>query len=235
MYATGAQSDVVLLDLSMEGLEETKAMIEPSAAGVNIHLVEADLRELDSLKSIFTRIAKIADSFQHQQYVLIHNAGTAGDMTKSIIEQQDPKPLQDYLAINFTSVFVLTSHFLSRFTEGHRLILNISSVLAFQYHPGCSYYSSGKAARSALMGVVAAENPSVRVLNYLPGPCNTEMLCNILGTSDDKELDQQLKERFGKTLLTCQETISELVKILKDDTFENGASVTSPLIPKLVV
>ena len=232
--AAGARSDIVLLDLNLEGLRETKAMIVPSAPGVSVHLIQADLGKLDSLESTFMGIAKISESSDDlQQYVLIHNAGTAGDMSKSIAEQQDPKQIQDYLAVNFTSVFLLTSHFLSRFTEGHRLVLNISSALAFQYHPGCSYYSSGKAARSALMGVVAAENPSVRVLNYLPGPCNTEMLRGILGTTGDEELAEKVGERFGKTLLTCRETISELVKILKDDKFENGASVTSPLIPKL--
>ncbi len=200
-------------------------MIESSAQGISVHLIQADLGELDSLKSTFMEIAKIAESSDHQQFVLVHNAGTAGDMSKSVAEQQDPKSIQDYLAINFTAVFVLTSLFLSRFTEGHRLILNISSVLASQYFPGCSYYSSGKAARSALMGVVAAENPSVRVLNYLPGPCNTEMLRTILGATDDENLAQSLRERFDKTLLTCQETTSKLVKILKDDSFENGASI----------
>lgn len=233
LSSAGAQSNVVLLDLNLEGLRETKAMIEPATPGINVHLIQADLGKLDSLESTFVEIAKIGECSDHQQYVMIHNAGTSGDMSKSIAELQDPKPIQDYLAVNFTSVFLLTSHFLSRFTEGHRLILNISSVLAFQYYPGCSFYSSGKAARSALMGVVAAENPSVRVLNYLPGPCNTAMLHGILGTTGDDELAEKVRERFGKALLTCRETISELVKILQDDKFENGASITSPLIPKL--
>ena len=216
----------MLLDLDLEGLRETKTMIVSSAAGINVHLVEADLGELDSLKGVFTEMAKLTDDSHYEQYVLIHNVGTMGDITKSVAEQQDPKAIQDYLAVNFTSVFILTSHFLSRFTEGHRVIVNMSSSLAHRYHPGCSCYTPGKAARNALMGVVAAENPSVRVLNYHPGSVDTDMLRNLRRGPPDNELTQSIVRRYAEnTVLTCQESVSKLIKILKDDSFKSGAYV----------
>ena len=201
-------------------------MIVSSAAGINVHLIEADLGELDSLKSIFTEIAKFADGSSHQQYVLIHNVGTMGDITQSVAEQQDPKLIQHYLAINFTSVFILTSHFLSRFTEGRRVIVNMSSSLAHRYYFGCSCYTPGKAARNALMGVVAAENPTVRVLNYHPGSVDTDMLRSLRGGPRDNELTQSIVRRYAEnSVLTCQESVSKLVKILKDDSFKSGTYV----------
>ena len=216
----------MLLDLDLEGLRETKTMIVSSAAGINVHLVEADLGELDSLKGVFTEMAKLTDDSHYEQYVLIHNVGTMGDITKSVAEQQDPKAIQDYLAVNFTSVFILTSHFLSRFTEGHRVIVNMSSSLAHRYHPGCSCYTPGKAARNTLMGVVAAENPSVRVLNYHPGSVDTDMLRNLRRGPPDNELTQSIVRRYAEnTVLTCQESVSKLIKILKDDSFKSGAYV----------
>ena len=225
-YTAGTQSDVVLLDLDLEGLRKTKAMIVPSTTGVNVHLIEADLGELDSLESTFAEIAKIGDSSSHDQYVLIHNAGTIGDVSKSIAELHDPKPLQDYLAVNFTAVFVLTSHFLSRFTEGHRVVVNMTSSLATRYHPGCSYYTPGKAARNALMGVLAVENPSIRVLNYHPGSVDTDMLRNLRNGPQDNELTQSIIRRYAEnTVLTCEEAVSKLIKILKDDSFKSGAYV----------
>ena len=208
----------------MEGLVETKSQIEAAAPGMNVHLVHADLGDLASLQQVFSEIVSFADQEAYQQYVLIHNAGTTGDMTKPAIQQSDPKPIQEYLAVNFTSMFVLTSQFLSHFSQGDRWIVNMTSSLASKYVPSVSLYSSVKAARNALMGVLAAENSDVHVLSYHPGACDTDMFRSAAEQSYSESYAQNLRQRYAeKTVVTCKDSISKLVTILKEDNFENGA------------
>ena len=146
-----------------------KSDIENLCPGATAHVIPADLRDLSSLQELFSRCVAPADSGKHAQFVLVHNAGTTGDITRPMSEQTDPSVIQAEMALNFTSMSVLTSLFLSRFTEGERVVVNVTSLLAKVYMPGFTMYSATRAARNALMGVLAAENPSVRFLTYSPG------------------------------------------------------------------
>lgn len=73
------------------------------------------------------------------------------------------------MGLNFTSMSVLTSLFLGHFTSGERVVVNVSSLLATVFLPGFAMYSSTRAARNALISVMAEENPDVRFLTYTPG------------------------------------------------------------------
>ena len=222
----GAQCDVVLLARNSAGLRETKSKIATVAPGINVHIVEADLQDLHSLGGVFDEVAKAAYDHQYQQYVLIHDAGSLGDITKPMIEQPDPSVIQEYFAINFTSMFTLTAHFLSHFPSGHRTVVNITTLLASQYMPSFSLYSSSRAARNAFMGVLAVENPDVRVLSYSPGPCDTEMFHSI----PQQSFSQEVVEGFRSTvknnqMLSCQQSVSKLSELLKEDKFKNGSVI----------
>ncbi len=98
-------------------MEETKSLISSSAPGVGVHLVQGD-------DALFTAAIKYADTDKHEQFVLLHNAGTTGDLTRPMIEQSDPQVIQEYMALNFTSMYVLTARFLTHFKTGHRMIIN---------------------------------------------------------------------------------------------------------------
>lgn len=66
----------------------------------------------------------------------------------------------------------LTSGTLSAFPDSPGLsktVVNISSLCALQPFKGWALYCAGKAARDMLYQVLAAEEPSVRVLSYAPG------------------------------------------------------------------
>lgn len=54
-------------------------------------------------------------------------------------------------------------------------VINISSICALEPFKSWGLYCTGKAGRNMLFKVLAAENPAVRVLNYGPGPLNTDM------------------------------------------------------------
>lgn len=216
MSPPGQQSDIVLVARSKEALEATKAEIEVSAAGIRVHLIPCDLGDIDHLPTVCKEILSIADSATHSQYVLIHNAGTMNTFDKPFEAFSDPKEIQDYFAINYTSMAVLTAQFLSAIASSHQCwVVNITSLLATAYIPGFSLYTPAKAARNAYMGVLTAEKPNIRTLNYSPGPCLTNMLASI-----PKELTDKFDDK-----ITCQESITKFVCILKEDHFENGALI----------
>ncbi len=59
------------------------------------------------------------------------------------------------------------------------VIINISSLAGIQPFASCGIYSMGKAAREMFHKVLAEEhkvkNSGVKVLNYAPGPLDTDM------------------------------------------------------------
>ena len=160
---------MVLVARSVEGLQKTKAEIESTAPGIGVHLVPADLKDLGSLHRVFSQCVEKADSSRHQQFLIVNNAGGIGDITRPMIEQTDPAPIQEQIGLDFTSMSVLTSLFLSHFTKRQRKVVHISSLMAKVFLPSFGLYSATRAARNALMGVLAVENPEVRFLTYTPG------------------------------------------------------------------
>ena len=165
------QSDLVLMSRTEKDLKAAKSDIESSCPGISVHVVPANLQDLSTLHDVFSRCSAVADDStkKHEQFVLVHDAGSICDITKPMVQQTDPSLLQQQLALNFTSMSVLTSLFLSRFTSGERLVVNITSLMAKVHLAGFSMYSATRAARNALIGTVAAENPDVRFLTYSPG------------------------------------------------------------------
>lgn len=98
--------------------------------------------------------------------------------------------------------------------EGQKVIINTTSDNAYRGVPSMGLYStglpppatpalsvgkegrsSGKAARESFMRVVATEYPAIRVLNYSPGPVETDMLALLHGSAH-KPLADWLKGRL---------------------------------------
>ena len=84
----------------------------------------------------------------------------------------DPTEVTNYWTLNLTSTLCLTSSVLKAFPDSpglSRTVVNISSICALQPFKGWGLYCTGKAARNMMFQVLAAEEPSVRVLSYGPG------------------------------------------------------------------
>lgn len=99
-------------------------------------------------------------------------SGTLGDISKGFLNVNDPAEINSYWTLNLTSMLCLTSGTLSAFPDSPGLsktVVNISSLCALQPFKGWALYCAGKAARDMLYQVLAAEEPSVRVLSYAPG------------------------------------------------------------------
>lgn len=74
----------------------------------------------------------------------------------------------------------------------------------------------GKASRDAFFRSVAEENPDIIVLNYAPGPLETEMV-------DHLKREGHLQEIFNKIdILKPETTTNKLLKILNSGNFSSG-------------
>lgn len=205
----------MLVAKSKEALEATKREIEVVTRRIKLHLKPFDLGDVQNLSIVCREMFNLADSASHSQFVLIHSAGTMNTFDKPFEEFTDPKEINDYFNVNYTSMTVLTALFLSHFRSGHRCVVNITSILAHIYLPGFPLYTPTRAARNAYMGVLTAEKPDVRTLSYSPGPCVTDM---------HNSLPKHIKDKLDESI-TCQQSITKFIGILREDKFDNGALI----------
>ncbi|XP_070612890.1 sepiapterin reductase [Erythrolamprus reginae] len=164
-----------------------------------------------------------------QRLLLINNAGSLGDVSKTFSDFSEPGDVNSYLNFNVTSALCLTASILKAFPAQQgfsRLVVNISSLCALKPFKSWTLYCMGKAARNMMFQVLAAEEPDVRVLSYAPGPLDTSMQEEARTLSADVELRQtflHLKE--SHQLVDCDVSAQKLLDLLVANTFESGAHV----------
>ncbi|PKK30705.1 sepiapterin reductase (7,8-dihydrobiopterin:NADP+ oxidoreductase), partial [Columba livia] len=155
--------------------------------------------------------------------------GSLGDISKSFLDLTDPGEINSYFAFNVTSALCLTSVALRAFGErpgSSRTVVNVSSLCAMKPFKNWALYCSGKAARDMMFQVLALEEPDVRVLNYAPGPLDTDMQLLARTKTADPEMRQyfQCLQENGK-LIDCTVSAQKLVNLLEEDTFCSGTHV----------
>lgn len=151
--------------------------------------------------------------------VLVNNVGTLGEMRR-IDEWSSVEAIRAAVDLNVTGVAWLTSLFLRHARalapqplQPH-LIVNISSLAALQPFSTQVLYCTGKAARDMLHAGVAAEHDSaeekrrVAVLNYAPGPLDTDMQAEIRASDtilpDSREFFVKMHAEVRVTLRLTQ-------------------------------
>ncbi|XP_061674190.1 sepiapterin reductase b [Syngnathoides biaculeatus] len=149
-----------------------------------------------------------------EHVLLVNNAASLGDISpfESFTELDE---VNSYLALNVSSALALTAGVLRAFRPRAGLrwsVVNCSSALALRPLPSRVPYCTAKAAREMMFRVLAAENPNVKVLNYSPGPMDTEM-------------QEQIQKLTGiqNHLYPCQESASKLLSVLLKDDFATGS------------
>ena len=129
------------------------------------------------------------------------------------------------MAVNFTSNWSLCANFLSKIKSGPRLIIHITSLLGRVPMAGFAAYGSAKAACSLFVQILAAENPDVRVLNYSPGPLDTDMFHKIIREVHSETVRKNFQDTRDQKLLSCETSVRKLIGILEEDKFENATTV----------
>ncbi|CAL8104467.1 unnamed protein product [Orchesella dallaii] len=227
------QSVFLLMARSTSALEETKAAISSATEGrVSVVTATIDLEKPDkdayhnAISSALTQTNTTAADFEHS--ILVHNAGSLGVEKKfKVVEMEDLADLSSYFSLNVISMVILSSQFFKVFNDSskQRSIVQITSLSGLQPFKTWGLYCTGKAARDMLMKVVALES-GIQVLNWAPGPVETEMFDNVCKHTGDPDLLKAFTEcRDEGKVLTCEQTVTKLVKVLGEKKYVNGEHV----------
>jgi len=224
----GSGSLIFLIARNKTGLDDAKSKIEKNLPGkCTVLTLSYDLHNVDSqeyLNAINSALKEaILKPDDFEQSMLVHNAGSV-DCSKYASEQSDGQAIQKYYGFNVVSPQVLTWAFLQLF-KTNRMIINLTSKAGVMAFKGMSLYCSGKACRDMYFQVMAEEDPSLLILNYAPGPVDTDMYAEA-----SKSRDADIRKCFedSKTrgeVLTCQQTVTKLIKLLEEKKFKSGAHI----------
>ncbi|NXH32593.1 SPRE reductase, partial [Myiagra hebetior] len=155
--------------------------------------------------------------------------GSLGDVSKSFLDLTDLEEINAYFSFNISSALCLTSTALRAFGARpgcSRTVVNISSLCAREPFPSWALYCSGKAARDMLFQVLALEEPGVRVLNYAPGPLDTDMQLLARTKTGDLGMRQHFQRLQEKgQLIESSVSAQKLLQLLQEDSFPSGAHV----------
>ncbi|XP_029367346.1 sepiapterin reductase b [Echeneis naucrates] len=180
---------------------------------LEIHCITADLSTKEGVNTTLkvARKQKVLNETDH--VLLINNAASLGAIS-AFESFTDVESVNSYLSLNVSSALALTAGILQMFPARpglRRSVVNISSTFAQQVSPSWVLYCTGKAARKMMFNVLAEERPDVKVLNYSPGPLDTEM---------QEEIERVTGIAYH--LLPCQESAVKLMKLLLDNEFASG-------------
>jgi sepiapterin reductase len=163
--------DYILASRSFLGLENTKQEIlsVKKETLVNIFTIDFGSRQLgQDLEDML--------AFEYSKYAhifLFNNAGSIGKLDfLSGLSFQD---FELNFNVNVIGPLYLTSRLLSLCSDCKMTVVNVSSLCALKPFETWGLYCSAKAAREMYHKNICVENPAIRVLNYAPGPMNTDM------------------------------------------------------------
>jgi len=222
----GAGSTLLLLARSKEDLETTKEIVRDARPGLAVEVECVDLATAD--KEVFERVVRANyGSADHEVAIVIHNAGTLGQDGRKLTELTDINEMSAYYRVNLFSVICLNSVFQSMFPRSRKVYINISSILALQPLITWGHYCGGKAARDAVFRVLAAEQQQALVLNYAPGPLDTNMIAELLADTRTDQVVKQTFEDLKRTgaLLRPVDSASKLIALLRKRNFKSGDHV----------
>ena len=128
---------------------------------------------------------------------LINNAGSLGPLNAIGSTAFTLTECVSTVNANITACFYLTNEVVKRYkakqfnSATELIVVNISSLAAIQPFPTFGLYGTGKAARDMFHKILAEEHKDgaegVLVLNYAPGPLDTDMMTEIQsGSGVDK-------------------------------------------------
>ncbi|KAK0167474.1 hypothetical protein PV327_004869 [Microctonus hyperodae] len=146
-------SRILLLARNENGLKETAGKI-PSHIGVDCVNVDLSVATADELTDI---IKTFLDPFGYDRAVIVHNAGTIGDISKITNEMLDFDIWRKYYDLNVFSPAVLNCVFMNMFNDNNKIkkvVINISSLCGVKPMKSMGYYCSGKAAREMYFQVI---------------------------------------------------------------------------------
>jgi sepiapterin reductase len=215
---------ICLLARDQAALQVTQQFIHealPSNQNITVNCHGIDLGQIDDLSDrIESFLAELSSESVSELY-FINNAGSLGPIGPC--RNTNLQTMQSNFDFNITSACWLSARFVQWANETMNcpktVIVNISSLVAIQAFPSLGMYSAGKAARDMFHAALAQEEEDVLVLNYAPGPLETDMTEQIRLAP---LLDSSLRPHYQKQLVDPDDSAAKLVDILFHQKFKSG-------------
>ncbi|KAJ8687436.1 hypothetical protein QAD02_023230 [Eretmocerus hayati] len=220
-------SKVLLLARNDENLKETANKL-PKTVSVDCGSVDLSKATANDLKGIIKNCVSANDVKQFNEVVIVHNAGSVGDVTQLTTDMTDLDVWRSYYDLNVFSPAVLNGVIMEIFKEKSikKHVINITSLCGIQPMKSLGFYCTGKAAREMFFKVFAEEYPEVDVLNYSPGPVETDMLQIIANDVGDRDVKASFQDmRKNAKALTTDQTIKRLTEVLLSKKYKSGDHV----------
>lgn len=204
-----AGSNIVICDINLEVLNETKDEIEKE--GVEVLSLEVDVTNFNQVKEL---VNKTLDKFKKID-ILINNAGITKDGLLLRMSEDDwDKVIKVNLKGSFNFIKAVSRPMLK---QKQGAIVNISSIIGIIGNAGQANYAASKAGIIGLTKSAAKElgSKGVRVNVVAPGYIKTRMTEKLSDEVKEKMLDLIPLRHFGKAedvanlvLFLCSKTSS---------------------------
>ncbi|NXA78860.1 SPRE reductase, partial [Thryothorus ludovicianus] len=198
-------------------------------AELRVQCVAADLGCEEGLRRAGAALRELLQDASFGRLLLVNNAGSLGDISKSFLDLTDLQEINTYFSFNISSALCLTSAALRAFGARpgcSRTVVNVSSLCALEPFPSWALYCAAKAAREMLFRVLAREQPELRVLSYAPGPLDTDMQVLARTRTADPGMRQQFQRLHEQgQLIHSSVSAQKLLRLLQEDSFPSGAHV----------
>ena len=142
-------SVIVIVARNEQGLKNTSLQIRDQCPKVRVKIKAMDLSTASKtdyesmLQDIFKDNISIGE---FEQSIIVHNAGSLGDVTISMSAQTQDETLQRYWRLNLTSFTVLNAVWHQQLSDvilKQRLVIGITSICALQPFKSWGIYCAG--------------------------------------------------------------------------------------------
>lgn len=208
-----------------EKLEELAARIR--AKGGTAEIFETDLTKRGAPR----KLARDAEKKCGPIDVLINNAGNSGGVER--FEEKTAAQVRQTLELNLLAPTELAHEVLGGMIDrDHGTLVSVSSVSAFFPAPATSTYVATKRGLWGLDDVLRVElaGSGVNVMTVFPGPVETDMLRNTLGTETGAQLERMPRGNTAELARLIREGIEKRRSIL---TYPASYAATRWLTPLL--
>jgi 7-alpha-hydroxysteroid dehydrogenase len=172
-------ADIAVVGRTRASLEVVARDIE--ARGRRCSVITADVADPSSAE----RMLRESEAALGTLTILVNNVGgiAGDDAPKAALQTSEPSWIAQ-IDLNLTSVWRLTQAAVPRMTRGG-VILNMSSIKAFQPAGGSGAYAVSKAGLNTLTVALATDlAPRFRVNGLAPGPVPTDKFKEVRGVTE---------------------------------------------------
>jgi sepiapterin reductase len=189
-----------------------------------VSCISIDFAALDAIEEKLDDWIPKLTKKEWQHVYLFNNAGVLGPLQRA--ENLPAKGVREAVDSDLTGTIIFTSRLLKAFKCPITLV-NTSSLAAIRPFDTWSVYCTIKAGREMFYQSIAHEAQAhakfIRVLNYAPGPLDTDMQGEIRDKMPNVDLKKQFETMHSKKqLVEPVDSARKLVRLIEQDKWKNG-------------